>query len=169
LPKKPSSIQSTGKIPNIPLISRDINDKQLVKPMVADALESQQSSRQDDNPFSVDQLSAVWKSFIELLKNEDKASELSVVNQPYEVRDGTTIIIQLANSLQEDILERFRTRFVRYLRHELSNQKITIATELVQETVKQRLYTSQDKFNYLVRKNPKLLDLRQRLDLDYDY
>jgi DNA polymerase III subunit gamma/tau len=123
----------------------------------------------EEKPFTIEQLSVVWKTYGEKLKNEEKASEMSVINQPYELKNDGRIVIKLANSIQDDILERFKTGFVRYLRQELANQKISIATEIVQEVVQQRLYTAQDKFNYMVEKNPKLLEFRRRLDLDYDY
>jgi len=77
--------------------------------------------------------------------------------------------LKLSSSIQQDILERFRLEFVQYLRTELRNSDISLQTEIVQEEQKQKLYTSQDKFNYLASINPKLLELKRRLNLDYDY
>jgi DNA polymerase III subunit gamma/tau len=114
----------------------------------------------------LDQLSKVWTTYADKLRQEEKAAELSVVNQAYELKEDYHIIIKLSNSLQEDIFERFRMDFVRYLRQSLNNNQIKLATEIVQEEVKQRLYTAQDKFNYMAQKNPKLIDLRLRLGLD---
>jgi DNA polymerase-3 subunit gamma/tau len=40
---------------------------------------------------------------------------------------------------------------------------------MVQEQQAKRLYTSQDKLNYLTEKNPKVLELQRRLGLDIDF
>lgn len=120
-------------------------------------------------PFTKENLEAVWNDYLKKLKAEEKSPEQSVLNQPYELKEDFQIELKLANTIQEDILDRFRTEFVQYLRNSLKNSSIKLSTSIVQEETKQRLYTSQDKFNYMVKVNPKLLDLKQRLGLDYDY
>lgn len=114
-------------------------------------------------------LEEVWSEYVDLLKEDERNAECTVLNQPYELKDQTIVALKLSNSIQLDILERFRQEFVQYLRTSLKNSEISLQTEIVQEETKQKLYTSQDKFNYLVSKNPKLLELKRRLNLDYDY
>jgi DNA polymerase III subunit gamma/tau len=169
LTKKPSNIQTTGKIPDVNKISRDFRAKvqEKAETLVLDAEPTPDVKENSD--FTPEQLALAWKSYTDMLRNEGKSAELSVVNQPYEIKEGSLIVIKLANGLHMDILERFRSDFVRYLRQTLANQEIRLETEIVQEIVQQRLYTSQDKFNYMVKKNSKLIDLKQRLGLEYDY
>ena len=66
-------------------------------------------------------------------------------------------------------MERFRMDLVSYLRRELNNDEIKLKTTIVEEEISRKLYTSQDKLNYLIEKNPKILELQKRLGLDTDY
>ena len=79
------------------------------------------------------------------------------------------IELKLQNRIQEDIMERFRMELVGYLRKKLNNDDIKLSTTIVEEEVSKKLYTSQDKLNYLIEKNPKILELQKRLGLDTDY
>lgn len=170
MPKKPSGLQTTAKIPDLHKISNEIKNKAQEKPVVEiknDPLKVKEEIKEE--VFTEEQLSVVWSNYVEKLRNEKKAAELSVVNQPYELKNNFHVVIKLSNSLQEDILARFKIELTKYLRQSLQNNEIKISTVIVQEELKQRLYTSQDKFNFLVQKNPKLLELKQRLGLEYDY
>lgn len=169
MPKKPSGLQTTIKIPDLNKISKEIRSKAQGNLEVEIKNDSLQIKEEKDEVFTEEQLSAAWKNYVEKLRNEEKAAELSVVNQPYELKNDFHIVIKLSNSLQEDILGRFKIEFTKYLRQSLQNNEVKISTVIVQEELKQRLYTSQDKFNFLVQKNPKLLELKQRLGLEYDY
>lgn len=123
----------------------------------------------EDREFTLPELEKAWSDYAEKLKQEERASELIILNQKYQLQDDYTILLELNNSIQESILDRFRNDFVVTLRETLGNRKIRLKTELVAEEVKERLYTAQDKFNYMAEKNRKILELRKRLGLDYDY
>lgn len=122
-----------------------------------------------DQEFTASQLNDVWADYSTNLKNEERTAEYTILNQPFEIKEKDTILLRLANSIQVDLLERFKMDFVQYLRQSLKNSRIKLQIELTQEEQKQRLYTSQDKFNYMAEKNPKLAELKRRLNLDYDY
>ncbi|MGK7393702.1 MAG: hypothetical protein ACNS62_03980 [Candidatus Cyclobacteriaceae bacterium M3_2C_046] len=92
-----------------------------------------------------------------------------MLHQPYSLEDGYQIVLDLGSALQQDILERFRSDLVNYLRKQLQNDQLNLISRLVQEEVKGKIYTSQDKYQYLVRKNPQLQELRKRLGLDIDF
>lgn len=123
----------------------------------------------EDRNFTLPELEKAWSAYAGKLKEEERASELIILNQKYQLQDDYTILLELNNSIQENILDRFRNDFVVTLRKTLGNRKIRLKTELVAEEVKERLYTAQDKFNYMAEKNTKILELRKRLGLDYDY
>jgi hypothetical protein len=67
----------------------------------------------------------------------------------------------LFNSLKSDLATR--------LREQLKNNSITIVSELKLEADKKVIYTSREKFDYLVEKNPLLKELKDRLGLDPDF
>lgn len=100
---------------------------------------------------------------------KNKSTELTILNLDYELLPDNTIEVKLNNLIQEDILERFRIELVTFLRAKLQNDKVNIKTRIVQEKQEQKIYTSQDKLNYFVEKNPKIMDLQKRLGLDIDF
>jgi DNA polymerase III subunit gamma/tau len=50
----------------------------------------------------------------------------------------------------------------------LNNTYITLQKEIYEEQIIRRIYTNQDKFEYLSEKNPLLLELKERLGLEID-
>ena len=71
--------------------------------------------------------------------------------------------------IASSFLEKFDTELVQFLRKELDNDHIVIRTELEEMKEEKKLYTSTDIFDYMVKQNPDLKDLKDRLGLDFDY
>ncbi len=146
-----------------------MKNKLTAKPETDTSVVSVKEPSIEVSEVSQESLVKVWKEYLEQLKKEERSAELSVMNQPFEIKGDAEIILKLGSGLQVDILEKFKSHFVNFLRNSLNNPQIKIQVEIVQEETKQRLYTSQDKFNYMVERNPKLMELRNRLGLEYDY
>jgi DNA polymerase III subunit gamma/tau len=66
-------------------------------------------------------------------------------------------------------LNGFKTELLSFLRKQLQNYELDIEAIVSVEEDKKIVYTSSDKFNYLAKKNPALLELKQKLGLDIDY
>ena len=88
--------------------------------------------------------------------------------QPTEIR-GHQIVIQLLSTVQETMLNNFKSDLIGYLRERLRNNAILVIGELREAEEKQMLYTPRDKFEYLLEKNPALKKMRDRLGLDPDF
>jgi len=85
-----------------------------------------------------------------------------------EVEDHI-IQVKLRSPLQEDILERFRADLLQHLRQSLQNRKINIKTTLVKDEKQKVIYTTQEKYDHLVKKNPKLENLKDKFGLDTEF
>jgi DNA polymerase-3 subunit gamma/tau len=88
------------------------------------------------------------------------------------LKDDFKISLQLENPLQKETLSEILGELLTNLRNELNNGKITLETEIVEEkedTQNNKLYTMEDKFNYLAQKNKTLQKLKKDFDLDFDY
>ncbi len=85
------------------------------------------------------------------------------------LKNGNGISLTLSSALEIEILERFETDLVGHLRGELQNDLIKI--DKVVEEIKEgrKLYTSKDKYDYLVEQNPSIKELKERLGLDFEY
>jgi DNA polymerase-3 subunit gamma/tau len=90
------------------------------------------------------------------------------LTQPFARKDHE-IIIHLHNPIQETILNGIKGDLVTYLRETLKNDSISVIGELVEGESKQMLYTSREKFDYLMEKNPVLKELKEKLGLDTDF
>ena len=65
-------------------------------------------------------------------------------------------------------LERFESELVQYLREELKNDNLSLKKEVAEIEVTNKLYTNKDIFEEMLRQNPKLQELKDRLGLDYE-
>lgn len=92
-----------------------------------------------------------------------------VLQQEIYMKDATTIVIQLTNPVKIDILDRFRSDLITYLKNKLNNGKIVLEIEMLKEKTKRMIYTNKEKFDYLAEKKPLLNQLRDRLGLDPDF
>lgn len=95
-------------------------------------------------------------------------AEYHMLIQPTEIR-GHQIVIQLLSTVQETMLNNFKSDLIGYLRERLRNNAILVIGELREAEEKQMLYTPRDKFEYLLEKNPALKKMRDRLGLDPDF
>lgn len=77
-----------------------------------------------------------------------------------------TLLLEIEHKLQESILQEEMIDLLNFLRPRLRNFSIFIKTKQVVKEVVNRLYTSTEKYQYLVEKNPKLEEMRRRFNLD---
>lgn len=122
------------------------------------------------NDFTEDQLAAAWKSYVdEKMEAGVGESEKLILTRSISKKSDQIVCIQLKSDLEANILDRFEADLVQHFRSKLENDVIKLEKEIVKGEEKQKLYTSSDKYNYLVEKNPKLKDLKDRLGLDYEF
>ncbi len=78
-------------------------------------------------------------------------------------------MIQLSSSLEISILERLEQGIVQFFRKELKNSLIQLQKEVSEQEKSKKLYTSKEKYDYMVEQNPALKDLKERLGLDFEF
>jgi len=135
-------------------------------------VEKEQEIRDDierQSPFSENQLKQEWDTFGLLLKKEGKDNEYNLMTQDFELLDDHTITIHISNSIEQDILVRFKTELLKHLRDNLDNDQIKIDTSLKKVEKSEKIYTNTDKFNHLAKKNPNLIKLKNKFGLDTEF
>ena len=110
----------------------------------------------------------IHKAEAEALR-QGKNSEFTVMDQPTRIKDKHVVILPLTNAVKLNILDRFRSDLITFLKTTLDNRHITLETELLQEEESYRPYTNKEKFEYLIQKKPVLQELKDRLGLDPDF
>ncbi|MEP0987744.1 hypothetical protein [Ekhidna sp.] len=118
--------------------------------------------------YSEDDLQRVWKAFAEQ-KTDAGDTERLVLSKSVKKGENHSVVIMLGSQLEVSFLEKFDAELVQYFRAELQNDHIVIRTEIAEIKDEKKLYTSTDIFDYMVKQNPDLKDLKDRLGLDFDY
>ena len=120
--------------------------------------------------FTGDQLQKIWKKFITNRTDGGAGdAEKLVLGRDLSKKEGNEISILLGSQLEMTILEKFEQDLVQYLRRELHNDLIVLTKEVKEQEDSQKLYTSQDKYDYMVAQNPSLKNLKDKLGLDFEY
>jgi DNA polymerase-3 subunit gamma/tau len=121
----------------------------------------------DKEPFTLEQLKALWDQYTQKTLDDNKINFYTILkSNPPMLVTPTQIKVLIENSAQESILQDEMVDFLNFLRSKLKNFDVTIVTEKAERKIQNRLYTSTEKYTYLVSKNPKLEELRKKFNLN---
>jgi hypothetical protein len=115
--------------------------------------------------FTEEDLAVKWKIFLTRLDDEPNLQS-TLANVP-ELKEEYKLLLEIDNTIQDELIDLIKPQLVSFLRKELRNSKIELATK-VSEKIKNRIiYTDLDKFDELAKKNPHLKTLKQKFNLDF--
>jgi DNA polymerase-3 subunit gamma/tau len=159
---KPSLSGSASLIPNLNDLEANYSKKEEEKPEYLSG-----DSRAE---FDSDTLLKYWNQYAEKIKREGKINIFTIMtSNPPTLLENFVIELIIENKVQEELLINEKVDLLNFLRTELKNFGIELVTKQVEATGKKRLYTSTEKYNHMVEKNPKLEEFRRRFNLDIDY
>lgn len=118
--------------------------------------------------FTEEQLQQAWRRFQSNRSDVDE-TEKRILYREVRKGQGDDIIIFLDSSLEARFLEKFEMKLIQYLRTELKNAFLTIKKQLPQQEKNKKPYTNKDVYQYMVRQNPTLQKLKEKLGLDFNY
>ncbi|MEM0938964.1 MAG: DNA polymerase III subunit gamma/tau [Bacteroidota bacterium] len=130
--------------------------------------ENQHFFEKKKEPFTEETLQEAWKKFGRK-KNDVGDADRLILNREVGKGEGHGVIIHLASQLEVSFLEKLEVELTQFFRLELKNDHIVLSTKIMQEVGAKKLYTSKDIFNHMLKENPRLKDLKDRLGLDFDY
>ncbi len=121
----------------------------------------------DREDFNHERLLEVWGNYSEKLKADNKINIYTILNNfAPTLKSKTQIVISVESKTQEHIVQAESIELLNYLRNELKNFEIEVSYLLTERTIEKRLYTSKERYEYLVNKNPKLEEMRRKFNLD---
>ena len=138
-----------------------MDDKQLT------AKEQHQMYSKDDEKedFTIEELKLKWEVFLTRLN--DRPNLQSTLSNLPELKEDYQLVLEIENTVQEDLISTIKPELVSWLRKELKNSKIQLTT-IITEKVKGRIiYSDAEKYDELLKENPSLALLRQKLNLDF--
>ena len=127
--------------------------------------------KRNEQVFSQEDLNEKWVQYANEKENVGKYNLLSVLRDKNAIlKENFVVCITLDNKVQEKVLKDEKTKLLRYLKTQLENDSISLTidvTPLKEEEMK--AYTAEDKFKKMVKKNPDLLNLKDKFDLEIDF
>jgi len=123
-------------------------------------------SRADEQEnFTKEQMELKWNSFVERL--HDRPNLQSTLSKTPELNENFQLILEIDNSVQEDLINSVKPELVSWLRKELKNSKIQLVTKISQAEKEKIIYTDTEKYAEMLKKNPNLQLLKQKFKLDF--
>lgn len=111
-----------------------------------------------------------FNEFVELLRMDKPRMYNALRDQLPVLGENLEIIFRMNNTSQQDVFNtEVRIELLKFMRRELQNSSIQISTFVKPvENEKTLLYSPEDKFEYMQKKNPELQKFRQQMNLDFD-
>jgi len=141
--------------------------------------QAEEEAAKDDDPylkgddkqdFTYDDFLKCWNDYAADIKKGGKASTLltiftgdaPVMLKPYDFE------VSVSNKTQENWFREGKPDLMNYLRTTLRNFDITVTTRIDEQMVSKRPYTASEKFQHMAAKNPQLVELRKRFNLELE-
>jgi DNA polymerase-3 subunit gamma/tau len=124
----------------------------------------------ENKPFD---LEAVTKSINAFAEKKNLAGNRQIYTTLTSSKldlNGNELKLFIHNEAQQNTLQGVKQEFLDFIRRELSNNTINLDVIIEQEvSAAAKAYKPSDKFKALSEKNPALLELKKRFDLEIDY
>jgi hypothetical protein len=115
--------------------------------------------------FTADDLAVKWKEF--LVRLDDRPNLQATLSKIPELKENGGLFLELDNSIQNDLVNTIKPELVSFLRRELRNDKIELTTQVSEKIKNKIIYTDHVKFEAMVKKNPNLIKLKKKFNLDF--
>ncbi len=119
--------------------------------------------------YTPDQFAKAWSDFAALLKADGKKNALTVFTADPPVLLGPhTYEVIVGTKVQETTFRDERPNLLNFIRQALRNFNIDVSVRIDEKTAVKRPYTAVEKFQHMAAKNPALVDLKNKFNLDFD-
>jgi len=124
---------------------------------------------EDKEDFTMDAFLQCWSDFAAFAKKEGKKTLLTVLTTgaPRMLKPYVFEVI-VGNMVQENIFRDEKPIMLNYLRSALKNFTIDVNARVDELKVVRKPYTAPEKFQHMAARNPELLELKNRFNLDFD-
>ena len=130
-----------------------------------------QEEKRNEQAFSQEDLNEKWVQYANEKENVGKHNLLSVLRDKKAIlKENFNVYITLDNKVQEEVLNDEKTKLLGYLKTQLENDNISLTVDVTPiKEEEMKAYTAEDKFKKMVKKNPDLLNLKDKFDLKIDF
>lgn len=123
-----------------------------------------------DRELNIDEVrSAIFKYAEENFKTSNRLVYATLTAQPAELSGESEIVIPIQNEAQIESFKAHRQDFLDHLRKTLSNARISFSFKETDAVSEKKIYSPKDKFHHLVSKNPLVMEMSKRFNLELDF
>lgn len=109
-----------------------------------------------------------WNKFAESVKDSNPSHSSLLKSYTPTMRNDFEIGIVFESQLQVDFFLEIKPNLLLYLRNQFKTKLLNIVESIeVQQNGSNRPYTVEDKFKFMIQKNPALAKMKQNLNLDF--
>jgi DNA polymerase-3 subunit gamma/tau len=147
-------------------------------PSLREAARSREAILEEEDPYikgdakdayTAEQLHQAWSDFTTQLKKDGKKNILTIfISNPPKLIAPDSYEIIVENKVQENLFRDERPNLLNFLRLGLRNFGIEVSARIDEKAFVKRPYTSIEKFQHMAAKNPAILDLKNKFNLDFD-
>lgn len=116
--------------------------------------------------FTPEALKIKWDEF--LMRLDDRPNLKSTLSRTPKIEDGYQLVLEIDNSVQDDLINSIKPELISWLRKELRNSKIHLITRITEVEKEKLIYTDSEKYMEMLKKNPRLELLKQKFKLDFE-
>jgi DNA polymerase-3 subunit gamma/tau len=120
-----------------------------------------------DEDFSLEELKSAWIKLSEIMDKKGEKLLASTLLSDIPKLNGKTIELNMPNETMKIELMHNKSRILSYLSNTLKNNCLDINIKVSASQEKKYIHTSQEKYRHFVELNPKVEELKQKLDLDF--
>ncbi|MFM6942696.1 MAG: DNA polymerase III subunit gamma/tau [Aquirufa sp.] len=124
-----------------------------------------------NEPFTFEELHLVWTQIAQGFKQSNFINKYVMMNREISLIDSI-IHIKVEGEVQmQQFNDSLKLELLSTLREKLKNDTIDISLDLMAGEVsdKKMIYTQSDKYDFLSQKHPILVEMKQRMGLDYEF
>lgn len=143
--------------------------QQQAKPESAASAESTaEAPKEEDIPFTPEQLKVALRAYIDSLGPAKKHNLLVIWTSNPHQTEGNTIRVTVPSKTLASLLEQEKPDMLEMIRTRLRNRGVSleVTVELPPEAPVTKILTNNERFELLAQKNPVLRDMKQMFDLD---
>ena len=160
------SIQKKTIIKNTPDLNSILNGESKNEVTKDEEAKINSNKNQKIEEFDEKSLKSFIKEYIKL-KNISN-SKLSVLNKEFLI-DNNKINIKVGSDLENEIFEDLKNDLLLKIKEHFKNQEIEFKISIDKKEKSKKLYTGKEKFEFLMKNNKEIKNLKNQFNLDYEF
>ena len=124
----------------------------------------------EKKPLDPDAILKAWNDYAASIEKKRPRIYSTLINNRPEVKPDGTVMVQLNSEAQRDnFIKNIKSELINFILQATSMKTVDIVTGVAEvEQNGKKIYTEQDKLDFLMKKNPELGQLKSRFNLDFD-